>query len=125
MRGDVDQVADVRNRRASIFLPINPLKTAKINNPRMIRHLVFIYFEMNNGVLYVLDYVEDIHIRVLSFLVSILNPNHMYLPLLFSVLYQSSCCHKSNSFVFVLNTFYDYGIVVPSTPSDPRTNITN
>ena len=24
MRGDVDQVADVRNRRASIFLPINP-----------------------------------------------------------------------------------------------------
>ena len=26
MRGDADQVADVRNRRASIFLPINPLK---------------------------------------------------------------------------------------------------
>ena len=31
MRGDADQVADVRNRRASISLPINPLKTAKIN----------------------------------------------------------------------------------------------
>ena len=26
MRGDADQVADVRNRRASIFLPINLLK---------------------------------------------------------------------------------------------------
>ena len=26
MRGDADQVADVRNRRASIFLPINPSK---------------------------------------------------------------------------------------------------
>ena len=26
MREDADQVADVRNRRASIFLPINPLK---------------------------------------------------------------------------------------------------
>ena len=34
MRGDADQVADVRNRRANIFLPINPLKTAKINNTR-------------------------------------------------------------------------------------------
>ena len=31
MRGDADQVADVCNRRASIYLPINPLKTAKIN----------------------------------------------------------------------------------------------
>ena len=26
MRGDADQVADVRNRRASTFLTINPLK---------------------------------------------------------------------------------------------------
>ena len=26
MRGDADQVADVRNRRASISLPINPSK---------------------------------------------------------------------------------------------------
>ena len=34
MRGDTDQVADVRNRKASISLPINPLKTAKINNTR-------------------------------------------------------------------------------------------
>ena len=34
MRGDVDQVTDVRNRRASISLHINPLKTAKINNTR-------------------------------------------------------------------------------------------
>ena len=32
MRGDADQVADVRNRRASIPLPINPFKTAKIKN---------------------------------------------------------------------------------------------
>ena len=34
MRRDADQVADVRNRRARIFLPINPLKMAKINNTR-------------------------------------------------------------------------------------------
>ena len=34
MSGDADQVADVRNRRASISLPNNPLKTAKINNTR-------------------------------------------------------------------------------------------
>ena len=26
MRGDADQVAEVRNRRASTFLPINPFK---------------------------------------------------------------------------------------------------
>ena len=31
-RGDADQVADIRKRRASTFLPINPLKTANINN---------------------------------------------------------------------------------------------
>ena len=34
MTEDVDQVADVRNRRASIFSPINPLKMAKTNNTR-------------------------------------------------------------------------------------------
>ena len=34
MRGDADQVADVRNRRASTFPPINPLKMAKTNNTR-------------------------------------------------------------------------------------------
>ena len=34
MRGDADQVADVRNRRASIFLPINPLKMATTKNTR-------------------------------------------------------------------------------------------
>ena len=34
MRGDADQVADVRNRRANIFLPINLLKMAKTNNTR-------------------------------------------------------------------------------------------
>ena len=39
------------------------------------------FFEaVNNGVLYVLVYVEDIYIRVLSLLVSILNPyQHLYL----------------------------------------------
>ena len=31
---DVNQVDDERNRRASIFLPINPLKMAKINTSR-------------------------------------------------------------------------------------------
>ena len=47
------------------------------------------YFLMNNGVLYFLYYVEDIYmiIMVLSVLVSILNPNRMYLPLLLTVLY--------------------------------------
>ena len=48
---------------------------------------------MNNGVLYVLVYVEDIYIRVLSLLVSILNPYQV-------------------SFIFVLKTCDDYGYVV-------------
>ena len=39
--------------------------------------LLFVYFQVNNGVLYVLPYVEDIYIRVLSLLVSILNPYHL------------------------------------------------
>ena len=34
MRGDADQVADVRNRRASIFSPTTPLKMARTNNTR-------------------------------------------------------------------------------------------
>ena len=34
MGGDADLIADVCNRRANISLPINPLKTAKINNTR-------------------------------------------------------------------------------------------
>ena len=34
MRGDADQAADVRNRRASIFSPITLLKMARINNAR-------------------------------------------------------------------------------------------
>ena len=34
IRGDADQVAGVRKRRASTFLPINPLKLAKTNNTR-------------------------------------------------------------------------------------------
>ena len=55
--------------------------------------LLFVYFQVNNGVLYVLVYVEDIYIRVLSLLVSILNP---YLV----------------SFIFVLKTCDDYGYVV-------------
>ena len=32
--------------------------------------LLFVYFQVNNGVLYFLDYVEDIYIMVLSVLVS-------------------------------------------------------
>ena len=39
--------------------------------------LLFVYFQVNTGVLYFLDYVEDIYIRVLSVLVSILDPNHI------------------------------------------------
>ena len=34
MRGDADEVADVRNRRASVFSLINSLKVAKTNNTR-------------------------------------------------------------------------------------------
>ena len=34
MRGDADQVADVRNRRASIFSPTTLLKMARTNNTR-------------------------------------------------------------------------------------------
>ena len=32
--------------------------------------MLFVYFQVNNGVLYFLDYVEDIYIMVLSVLVS-------------------------------------------------------
>ena len=35
MRGDADHAADVRNRRASILLPINSLKMAKTDNTRI------------------------------------------------------------------------------------------
>ena len=35
MRGDADQVADVRNRMASIFSPITLLKMARTNNARL------------------------------------------------------------------------------------------
>ena len=34
MRGDADQVADIRNPRASTFLLINLLKMAETNNTR-------------------------------------------------------------------------------------------
>ena len=34
MREDANQVADVRDRRASTFLPINPLEMAKTNATR-------------------------------------------------------------------------------------------
>ena len=34
INGDAHQVDDERNRRANIFLPINPLKMAKINTSR-------------------------------------------------------------------------------------------
>ena len=34
MRGDADQVADVRNRRASIFSPANLSKKARTSNAR-------------------------------------------------------------------------------------------
>ena len=34
MRGDADQVADVRNRRASIFASMNSLRMVKTNNTR-------------------------------------------------------------------------------------------
>ena len=36
--------------------------------------LLFVYFPVNNGVLYFLDSVEEIYTMVLSVLVSILNP---------------------------------------------------
>ena len=39
--------------------------------------LLIVYFQVNIDVLYYLDYVEDIYIRVLSVRVSILNPNHI------------------------------------------------
>ena len=36
MRGDADQVADVRNRRTSIFLPINPRRSSLLYPVRCI-----------------------------------------------------------------------------------------
>ena len=40
--------------------------------------LLFVYFQVNNGVLYYLDYVEDVYIRALSVPVSTLNPNIVF-----------------------------------------------
>ena len=40
--------------------------------------LLFVYFKVKNGVLYYLDYVEDIYIRTLSVPVSTLNPNIVF-----------------------------------------------
>ena len=47
------------------------------------------YFQVNTGVSYLLDYVEDFYrmMVVLSAPVSILNPNPMCLPLSLDVLY--------------------------------------
>ena len=59
----------------------NPVLPACLLLPRVIRNLLFIYFQVINGGLYFLDYVEDVYIMVLSVLVS----NHMYLPLLLTV----------------------------------------
>ena len=71
----------------SIERGTNPVLPAYLLLPRVIRHLLFIYFQVNNGVLYFLYYVEDIYntMMVLSVLVLILNPNHMYLPLISTV----------------------------------------
>ena len=40
--------------------------------------LLFVYFKVKNGVLYYLDYVEDIYIRTLCVPVSTLNPNIVF-----------------------------------------------
>ena len=45
----------------------------------------FVYFQVNNGSLCFLGSVEEIHTVVLSVLVSILDPNHTYFPLLLDV----------------------------------------
>ena len=42
----------------------------------LLQPCVIFHYQVNNGVLYYLGYVEVIHIRVLFVLVSILNPNH-------------------------------------------------
>ena len=39
---------------------------------------LFVYFQVNNGVLYYRDYVEDIYIRALFVSVSTLNPNIVF-----------------------------------------------
>ena len=40
--------------------------------------MLFLYFQVNNGVLYYLDYIEDIYIRALSVLVSTLDPKIVF-----------------------------------------------
>ena len=40
--------------------------------------LLFVYFQVNNDVLYYLDYIEDIYIRALSVLVSTLDPKIVF-----------------------------------------------
>ena len=47
MRGDADQVADVRNRRASIFLPINPLKMQRPTTPgSVVAKMLWVRFDL-------------------------------------------------------------------------------
>ena len=50
--------------------------------PLLIHTYIHTYFQVTNGVLYFLDYIEDIYTMVLSILVSNLNPNHSYFPLI-------------------------------------------
>ena len=50
--------------RGNQFFPLAPL-TSLCDLP-----LLFVYFQVNNGVLYFLEHVEDIYIMVLSDLVS-------------------------------------------------------
>ena len=51
MRGDADQVADARNRRASTFLPINPLKIITTVSGSMYRNVLGIgWFDRSPGI---------------------------------------------------------------------------
>ena len=59
--------------------------------------LLFVYFQVNTVVLYFPDYVEDIYVRVLCVLVSILNPKSYVISTtnVGLILLYSSCCQNS------------------------------
>ena len=65
----VDLTAYVGTIIYPLGLPLTSLRDLPLLN---------VYFQVNNGVLYYLDYVEDIYIRALFFPVSTLNPNIVF-----------------------------------------------
>ena len=66
-------------RAFSAHLPLTSILYYYYYSISIVALYCFIYFQVNTGVSYFLDYVEDIYIMVvLSVFISILNPNPIY-----------------------------------------------